>query len=199
MVRPLDGERLEYRWPLLCWLLACACRRNSPPPNPGDFAAELLAEVDGCLMQGEVRGRGPKLKRVPAAAAAMARVTAERHIHRERAPRPRAALGQRTTSIPLRCRAPHRHEPEQAQDLLHRHFAAQSVEVDTWHGVPRSARSRGDAHDRSIPFLSLGGTGTPLVRSGVVDALPARRRVAEPAGTLQRFQRCAQALVLDRQ
>jgi hypothetical protein len=44
--------------------------------------------------------------------------------------------------------------------------------------------------DRPVPFFAIGGTGTPLV-SGSVGALSTRRRVAEPAGARQRFQRRA--------
>lgn len=51
----------EYRWPLLPLFrffrasVICAfgeMDRMSPVPNPGDFAAELVAEMDCGLVQG---------------------------------------------------------------------------------------------------------------------------------------------------
>jgi hypothetical protein len=101
----------KYRWPLLC----CVClgddmcrgvaarraRRSSATPNPGDVAAKAMAKIHRGLIQGQLRGRCPKLELVTVSVAAMAVVATDRHVHRERAETPRRGLMQRTNSIPL--------------------------------------------------------------------------------------------------
>src|SRR5438128_484698 len=83
----------EYRWPLLSsvlWgddlsrgLTARRPSRSSPPPNPGNLAAQPMAKIDRGLIHAQLRGSRPKLELIPVAAAAMAIVPTARHVHRE--------------------------------------------------------------------------------------------------------------------
>ena len=108
----------------------------SPALDPGNLAAKAMAKVDRSPMQRQLRGGCPKLELVTVATATMAEVAADLHVHRERAtPTPRRGLVQRTTSVPLRPRSIRGLEPKQAQNLFHRDFSANSVEVDSWHGL----------------------------------------------------------------
>jgi len=98
---------------------------------------------------------------------------------------------QGATPVPLMARAAGWLEAKQAEHLLHRDFGAKPVEVDPWHGslsTPKNARGR-RRQDRSVPPLYIGNGersfGHPL------DALPTRRRAAEPAGSLQVRKRLA--------
>jgi hypothetical protein len=59
---------LEYRWPLLPLFrffgasVICAfgmTDKLSPVSNPGNFAAELVAEMDSGLVQGQLDEGGP--------------------------------------------------------------------------------------------------------------------------------------------
>ena len=172
---------------------------RSPTPNPGNLAAKAVAKIDRSPMQRQLRGGCPKLEVVTVATATMAEVAADRHVHRERAtPTPRRRLVQRTTSVPLHPRSIRGLEPKQAQNLLHRDFGANSVEVDSWHGCSLLGNTPARcSFDRSVPFLSMGnGNGVPPLSA---ESLPTTRRAADMAGSLQRLQRLAQALVLDPQ
>jgi hypothetical protein len=111
-----------------------------------------MAQIDRGLMQGQLRGRCPELKGVALAAAAMAKVAAERHVHRERATTARTTVVQRTTSVPLHAGPIRGLEPEQVQDLLHHDLSAKSVEVDAWHGW--ASVGEGPLSGRA-PFRSL--------------------------------------------
>jgi hypothetical protein len=170
----------------------------SPTPDPGYVASNATAKIDRGLMQGQPRGRCPKLKLVTVTAAAMAIVATDCQVHRERATAHGPGLMQWTTSVPLHPRSIRGLELEQAQDLLHCDLIAKSVEVDSRHG----SYSRDDKTarcSRTVPFpYSLWGTGTAL-RSRSTQALPTTRRTAEPARPLERLNRLAQTLVLDRQ
>jgi hypothetical protein len=119
-----------------------------------------MAEIDRGSMEGQLRGGRPKLELVTVALAAMAKVAAERNVHRERATTPRRGLMQRTSSVPLRPRSSRGLELKQAQDLLHRDLSANSIEVDTWH-VCSSLGDTTARYLRTVPFrISLWGTGT---------------------------------------
>src|SRR3984957_1774609 len=108
----------------------------SPALDPGNVAANAKAKIDRSPMQRQFRGRCPEIELVTAAMATMAEVATDLHVHRERAtPTPRRGLVQRTTSVPLHPRSIRGLEPKQAQNLLHRDFGANSVEVDSWHGL----------------------------------------------------------------
>jgi hypothetical protein len=161
-----SGAFSEYRWrrlPVcLCakdtsLVLAMRCPgMSSPSLDPGYVAAKALAEIDCGPMQWQLRGGCPKLELVAVAMTTMAEVAADHHVHRERAtPTPRCGLVQWTTSVPLRPRSIRGLEPKQAQDLLHRDFAANSVEVDSWHGCS-SLRDETPRCVTTVPFpLSL--------------------------------------------
>jgi hypothetical protein len=160
----------EYRWPLLSSVLlggdlsrgltARRPSRSSPPLNPRNLAAQPMAKIDRGLIHAQLGGSSPKLERVTVAAAAMAIVATARHVHRERMTPSRPGLMQRTTSVPLHPRSLRGLESQQVQNLLHRDFRANSVEVDAWHG----GSSLGDGPVRclrTVPFpFSLWGTGT---------------------------------------
>jgi hypothetical protein len=130
------------RWP----------RSSSPAANPGNIAAESVAEIDRGLMQGQLCGSCPELKGVAPAATAMAKVATERDVGRERVATTRHALGQRTTSVALDAAPIRGLEPEQVQDLLHRDLRTKSLEVDAWHGS--SSLGDGPLSGRG-PFRSL--------------------------------------------
>ena len=81
--------------------------------------------------------------------------------------------------------------------------------IDGWDGRPAggelaephsvSVRPRRIRWRRAVPFLfSLWGTRT-TVRNRSIETLPAGRRTADPAGSLERLERLAESLVLDRQ
>ncbi len=55
----------------------------SPVSNPGNFAAELLAEMDGGLVQGLLGVGGPEFERVALAVAFVATVAAEGDVDGE--------------------------------------------------------------------------------------------------------------------
>src|SRR5271157_2802951 len=111
-----------------------------------------MAKIHRGLIQGQLRGRCPKLELVTVTVAAMAVVATDRHVHRERAATPRRGLMQRTNSMPLYPRSLRGLEPKQVQDLLHRDLSANSLEVDTWHGCS----SLGDGAVRARgPFRSI--------------------------------------------
>src|SRR5208337_3896162 len=176
----------KYRWPLLC----CVClgddmccgvaarwaRRSSATLNPGDVAAKAMAKIQRGLIQGQLRGRCPKLELVTVTVAAMAVVATDRHVHRERAATSRRGLMQRTNSVPLYPRSLRGLEPKQAQNLLHRDLSANSVEVDTWHGcsslgdVPPRVISRRAANQRTCGragrLAPATPTPRPIARSG---------------------------------
>src|SRR5271157_6045322 len=122
-----------------------------------------MAKIHRGLIQGQLRGPGPKLELVTVTSAAMAEVATDRHVHRERAATPRRGLMQRTNSVPLHPRTLRGLEPKQAQDLLHRDLSANSVEIDAWHGC--SSLSDGPVRrSRTVPFhYSPWGTGTALL------------------------------------
>jgi hypothetical protein len=87
-----------------------------------------MAKIQRGLIQGQLRGRCPKLELVTVTVAAMAVVATDRHVHRERAATSRRGLMQRTNSVPLYPRSLRGLEPKQAQNLLHRDLSANSVE-----------------------------------------------------------------------
>ena len=61
-----------------------------PPIKPWNVPAKATAKVHRGLMQGQLRGSRPQLELVAVAVAAMAKVAADRHVHRERATRSRS-------------------------------------------------------------------------------------------------------------
>lgn len=126
----------EYRWPLLCYGVV-QLRETLPASYPGDFSIERLAEVDGSLMQRQLGCRGPELELVAKTVTLMATVAAFRNIHREGETSATRATMQWTTSIPLVAASPCRLKVEQVQNLFHRDFRTESVEVDSWHDFPR--------------------------------------------------------------
>jgi hypothetical protein len=134
----------------------------SPAPNPGNFAAKPMAKVHGGLMQRKLPSRRPELELVAVTVTLVARVTSDRHVHRERAmPSTDPDVMQRTTSVPLSPRPTQGLEPKQVQHPLHRHESANSVEVNAGHGAsscgellePRSPDSM--ARYSARPFRSL--------------------------------------------
>src|SRR5208337_1691781 len=132
----------KYRWPLLC----CVClgddmccgvatrlaRRSSATPNPGDVAAKAMVRIQRGLIQGQLRGRCPKLELVTVTVAAMAVVATDRQVHRERAATSRRGLMQRANSVPLYPRWLRGLEPKQAQNLLHRDLRVCSKSPMLW-------------------------------------------------------------------
>src|SRR5277367_440024 len=133
-------------------------------------------------MQGQLPGSRPQIELVAVAVAAMAKVAADRHVHRERATTMvlRQGLMQRTTAVPLRSRSLRGLESNQAQDLLHRDLGANSVEIYARHDCfsldDATARRQ---EDRSVPFLFMGNGNDPprTISSGV-----ANRRACGKAG-----------------
>src|SRR5438128_1894664 len=105
----------------------------SPTPDPGDVAPKPMAQIERGSVQRQLRGGCPELKLVAVTVAAMAKVTADRHVHRETAAIHRPGLMQRTTSVPLHAGSLHRLESQQVEHLLHRDLRTDAVEVDTWH------------------------------------------------------------------
>jgi len=87
MVRLSSDPWLEYRWPLLYWVVRPGGVETeprsdfSPAPDPGHFTTEPVAELDGSLMQRQLDGSCPELKLVAMAATAMAIVATERQVH----------------------------------------------------------------------------------------------------------------------
>jgi hypothetical protein len=157
-----------------------------------------MTQIDRGLGQRPLRGSRPELERAPVAATPVAKVTVDRHVYRERAGVPRPGLVQRAASISLHPDRLEGSKPSKFSTLLHRDLPASPLEVDAGDGC--SSLADGAAWCSSpvpFPFNSIGGTGTILL-NGSVEALPSSRRAAVPAGSLQRLQRHAQALVLDR-
>jgi hypothetical protein len=180
---PIGREFSEYRWPLL---LCGHCVR--PSSRVSARAVETVSVLSGddvargCyhqrLIQGTSRpsrrqrsmaawssgsfcGSRPELKLVAVAAAPMAIVAAQRHVHRERAAMARRGGGQRTASLPLHPRSFRGLEAEQVQHLLHRDLPANCLEVDTGHGCSSLADGVvGCSRTVPVPFISRGGTGT---------------------------------------
>ncbi len=128
------------------------------------------------------------------------KVATDRHVHRERAtPTARRGLMQRTTSVPLHPRSARGLEPKQAQDLLHRDLGCELCRSRRRARLLPHSVTRRLGASTTVPFpLSLWGTGTALLDRSV-GPLPTSGRAAEPAGSLQRLQHLAQALVLDPQ
>src|SRR5208337_3588831 len=167
----------KYRWPLLC----CVClgddmccgvatrlaRGSSATPNPGDVAAKAMVKIQRGLIQGQLRGRCPKLELVTVTVAAMAVVATDRQVHRERAATSRRGLMQRANSVPLYPRSLRGLEPKQAQNLLHRDLS----ELCRSRYLARLLLTRGRRgsllEDRSVPLLSLeNGNDPPRVIKG---------------------------------
>jgi hypothetical protein len=141
---PFEGWT-KYRWPPLCslwcdegtlaFLSAWEDWMPSPAPNPGNVAAKPMAKVHGGLVQRQLPGGRPKLELVAVSVTPMARVTTDRHVHRERAmPTTGPGVMQGTASVPLNPRPTRGLEPKQVQHPLHRHESANFVEVDARHG-----------------------------------------------------------------
>jgi hypothetical protein len=94
-----------------------------------------MAQVNGSLMQGQLRGSRPELELVAVSVTPMASVATDRHVHRERAMSTTSpGVMQGTLSIPLHPRSTRGLKPKQAQHPIHRHETANSVEVDAGHG-----------------------------------------------------------------
>ena len=106
----------KYRWPLLSLF------RVSPSPgsNPGNFSAQRATEIDGGLVEWQVRDGGPELKLVSMTAALMAIVASGVYVDRERSRAPRVGRVHRTTPVPLSPGARSGLEVEQFQHSLHR-------------------------------------------------------------------------------
>src|SRR5271168_309910 len=216
MSRSRVDECFRYRWrrSRACFLgqrhLPCrGCTVALPAINPRNVPAKATAKVHRGLVQGQLPGGCPQLELVAVAVAAMARVAADRHVHRERATTMvlRQGLMQRTIAVPLRPRSSRGLESKQAQDLLHRNLGANSVEIYTRHGcssggelIEPHSMTRWLCDRRTVPFplISLWGTGTTLFGRSV-QALPTSGRAAKPASPFQRLQHLAQPLVLDPQ
>jgi hypothetical protein len=125
----------------------------SPAPNPGDVTAEPTAKIHCGLMQRKLPGSRPKLKLVAVAAAPMASVATDRHVHRERAmPATNPGVMQRTASVPLRPRSTRGLEPKQVQHPLHRHQTANSVEVDAGHSSSIALLTWSLCARKTVPF-----------------------------------------------
>jgi hypothetical protein len=101
---------------------------------PGDFHAQCATEIDRRLIEGQLGGSRPQLKLIALAVAAMATVTAGRHVYREASVTAGRRVVQGTTSVPLVARSLARLEAEQVEYLLHGDLRAKPVEVDPWHG-----------------------------------------------------------------
>src|ERR1700722_11530569 len=98
MFRSGPDDRHEYRWPPL-WFVSRrvvtesdARQDPSPAPDPGHFATEPLAEVDGSLMQRQLASGGPEVELVAVAVTAMGIVATGRHGGREEATAPGRGL-----------------------------------------------------------------------------------------------------------
>jgi hypothetical protein len=78
-------------------------------------------------------GLGPEFELIAAAVAGVTVVAAAGKVHGERTLPLSRGFVEWTWSVPLIGSAMRRFEPEQGQDLFHRHFGAQSIEIDTRH------------------------------------------------------------------
>ena len=164
----------------------------SPAPNPGNVAAKPMAKVHGGLMQRKPPGGCPELELVAVTVTPVARVTTDRHVHRERAmPTTSPSVMQGTASVPLGPRPTRGLEPEQVQHPLHRHESANSVEVNAGHGAsscgelvePRSPDSMARcSEDRSVPSQLPMGNGNGPLQS--ISCSAANQRACGKAGRL---------------
>ncbi len=66
----------KYRRPILCAVVVWGL----PLVQPGDFAAQGVAQVNGGVVQRDVLRRGPKFKLVSSAVALMAVVASNRQV-----------------------------------------------------------------------------------------------------------------------
>ena len=117
-------------WFCFGWWRELGCLRTF---EPRDISAELLAELDGGWMEWHPGGLGPELELIAAAVAGVAVVAAAGEVCRERTWTLARGFVEWTWSVPLIGSAMRRFEAEQAQDLFHRHFGAQPIEIDTRH------------------------------------------------------------------
>jgi hypothetical protein len=89
-----------------------------------------LAKQNGCRMNGQMSGLGPKPELMSTATARVAVIAAAGYVHRERGRAVPIGLVEWTRSVPLIPSATHRFEAEQVQDVLHGHFGAERLEVN---------------------------------------------------------------------
>jgi hypothetical protein len=104
---------------------------------PGDFHVQCATEIDRRLIEGQLGSSRPQLKLIALAVAAMATVTADRHVHGEVSGTRGRGFVQGTTSVPLVACSLAGLEAEQVEYLLHRDLLAKLVEVDTGHDLLR--------------------------------------------------------------
>ena len=109
--------------------------RLLPAMYPGDFHAQCVTEIDRRLIEGQLGSSRPQLELIALAVAAMATVTADRHVHGEASGTRGRGFVQRTTSVPLVACSLAGLEAEQVEYLLHRDLLAKLVEVDTRHDL----------------------------------------------------------------
>jgi hypothetical protein len=93
------------------------------------LATEPVGEVDGSLVQGQLGRNGPEFELVPVTATAMAIVATGGQVYRETAAALGPGLVQWADAIALPTASSRSLEPKERQDLLHRDFGAQRVEV----------------------------------------------------------------------
>jgi hypothetical protein len=89
------------------------------------------------LIEGQLGSSRPQLKLIALAVAAMATVTADRHVHGEASGTRGRGFVQGTTSVPLVACSLAGLEAEQVEYLLHRDLLAKLVEVDARHDLLR--------------------------------------------------------------
>ncbi len=138
--------------------------------DPGDFAAESLAELDRAWIQCPSRGGGPQRELIAVAPALVAVVAVQGDVDRELAsPTPRRGFVNGAVPVPLVSSAMQALEAQQVEDLFHAGLAAKPAEVDARNdGLSRDEVVWGrwtarDKPDRSVPLLSM-GNGNGLSR-----------------------------------
>ena len=110
-------------------------RRVSPAFDPGYWAAQGSAQVEGRVVNRQLVDCCPQLELVSLAVAFVATVTAALLVHRKRSTLGRGRTVDWARSVPLVPRATAGLEADLVQDLLHRDLVAEGVEVDTCHDL----------------------------------------------------------------
>jgi len=103
---------------------------------PGDFLAQYATEIDGGLIQRQLRGGRPQFKLVALAMTLVAAIATDCHVHGE-ASATGPGFVQGTASVPLVACSLAGLEAEQVEYLLHRNLLAKLVEVDARHDLLR--------------------------------------------------------------